>query len=59
MGDVNAKIAKNTLLTKQTERRNRTMLTEVLAQPNTEIVNTREIHTGSWTKVNRKNLNER
>ena len=59
MGDFNAKIAINTPLTKQTESRNGTMLTEVLAQTNTEIVNTKENHTGSWTRVNRKKVNER
>ena len=59
MGDFNAKLEMKTPFGQQTESRNGTLLEEVLKQTNTVTVNTRKEHTGMWTRVNRKNPNEK
>ena len=59
MGDLNAKVKINSQKFKQKESRNGNMLQEYIKQTNTIILNTTENHQGTWTRVNRKNNNER
>ena len=59
MGDLNAKAEINSHECKQKESRNGNILQEYIRQTNTMILNTTENHQGTWTRVNRKNNNER
>ena len=59
MGDLNAKVEINSHECKQKESRNGNILQEYIRQTNTIILNKTENHQGTWTRVNRKNNNER
>ena len=59
LGDLNAKVEINRQHCKQKESRNGKMLTDLVKNTKTLIVNTLGKHQGTWTRVNRKNTNEK
>ena len=59
LGDLNAKVEISRQHCKQNESRNGKMLTDLVRNTKTLIVNTLENHQGTWTRVNRKNTNEK
>ena len=59
MGDLNAKINIQTNKHTQETSRNGKLLEEFLKQTNTTATNTLPLHTGTWTRENRNNNNEK
>ena len=59
MGDLNAKVNIQTNKHTQETSRNGKLLEEFLKQTNTTATNTLPVHTGTWTRENRNNNNEK
>ena len=59
LGDLNAKLEITKNQCTQKVSRNGTLLQECIKQTNTTVINSKKNHQGTWTRVNRKNSEEK